>query len=165
MKIYIATQKNKTMKRLIILLFATLALTSCSVQRHVETVTHRDTTHVVLADSVRYEVTTNVIDTTHVVQTETEKVRVVEYYDPETGKLRQRVTESERELQSILDQMRSLQAHIDSIEAHRNDSLAAKTDEVTESNTEVENPWVPRVVIICLLALICGVVWAWLKLR
>lgn len=151
------------MKHLIIL--AALALTSCSVQRHVETITHRDTTHVVLADSVKYEVTTNIVDTTHVVQTEKEKVRVVEYYDPETGKLRQRVTESERELRSILDQMRMLQQHIDSIEAHRNDSLAAKTDEVTESKTEVENPWVERVVIICLFALICGVVWALLKLR
>jgi hypothetical protein len=132
------------MERLTILLFAALLLTSCRVRRHVETITHRDTTHVVLADSVRYEVKTNIRDTAHVVQTETEKVRVVEYYDPETGKLRQRVTESERELQSILDQMRSLQAHIDSIETHRNDSLAAKTDEVTEKETEVENSWVAR---------------------
>ena len=131
------------MERLIIL-FAALLLTSCSVQRHVETITHRDTTHVVLADSVRYEVKTNIRDTAHVVQTETEKVRVVEYYDPETGKLRQRVTESERELQSILDQMRSLQAHIDSIETHRNDSLAAQTDEVTEKDTETESPWAAR---------------------
>lgn len=129
------------MKHLIIL--AALLLTSCSVQRHVETITHRDTTHVVLADSVKYEVTTNIVDTTHVVQTEKEKVRVVEYYDPETGKLRQRVTESERELQAVLDQMRMLQQHIDSIESHRNDSLAAKTDEVTEkkSKTAITMPW------------------------
>ena len=139
-------------------------LTSCSVQRHVETITHRDTTHVVIADSVKYEVTTNIVDTTHYIHTENEKVRVVEYYDPETGKLRQRITESERELQSIIDQMRSLQQHIDSIESHRNDSLVAKTDEVKESKTDVENPWVERVVIICLIALDLILI-AWLKLR
>ena len=149
------------MKHLIII--AALLLTSCSVQRHVETITHRDTTRVVLADSVRYEVTTNIVDTTHVVQTEKEKVRVVEYYDPETGKLRQRVTESERELQSVLDQMRMLQQHIDSIEAHRNDSLAAKTDEVTEKDTEtaITVPWyvgLGSALLLCALAC-CAARW------
>ena len=84
-------------------------------------------------------------------------------YDPETGKLRQRVTESERELQSVLDQMRSLQAHIDSIETHRNDSLAAKTDEVTEKETEtaITVPWyvgLGSALLLCALAC-CAARW------
>lgn len=120
-----------------------LALTSCSVQRHVETVTHRDTAHVSLADSVRYEDTTAFSDTTHHDKTETEKVRTIEYFDPETGKLRQRITESNRKRKSVLDQRRTIQHHIDSLETHRNDSLAAKTDEVTEkeSKAAITMPW------------------------
>ena len=150
------------MKHFIII--AALLLTSCSVQRHVETITHRDTTRVVLADSVRYEVTTAFRDTTHYEKTETEKVRTVEYYDPETGKLRQRVTESERELQSVLDQMRSLQHRIDSIESHRNDSLAAKTDEVTEKDTEAESPWAVRIAMVCVAVFLGFVISIWKRI-
>ena len=152
------TNVPTTRRYYVAVLCAAIALTSCSVQRHVETITHRDTTHVVLADSVKYEVTTNFRDTAHVVHTETEKVRTIEYFDPETGKLQQRITESERELQSVLDQMRSLQAHIDSIESHRNDSLAAKTDEVTEkeSKTAITMPWYVGIGSLLLLCALVG---------
>jgi hypothetical protein len=57
-----------------------------------------------------------------------------------------------------------LQQHIDSIESHRNDSLAAKTDEVTEKETETESPWAVRIVLVCVAIFLGFIISIWKKI-
>ena len=96
----------------------TLFFASCKTKEKVTTHIDTDTQVEVVTDSIHYVITTNLVDTTHIVKIETEKIKTIEEFDPETGILRQRITESERNAQSLLDQITLLQARIDSLQAH-----------------------------------------------
>lgn len=97
---------------ILVALLSSCRTTKVSTKQEVETkvVTINDTSHL--------EIVTEIIDTAHVVHSETEKVRIEEYFDPNTGLLQRRVIDSERQIQSLLDQMTHMQHTIDSLQAH-----------------------------------------------
>ena len=120
----------------VFMLLSLFLLSGCKVKK-VAVNTEVATKVEVETDTLHYIVSTSIIDTTYYVTTEKEKVRVEEYYDPETGKLRQRVTESERSMQAMMDRIMSMQATIDSLQSKTQTDFAQN---ITEEREEEAKP-------------------------
>jgi len=97
------------------------------------TTLHEDTMHYFIINTFR--------DTTHYEKTETEKTKIVEYFDPTTGLLSKRITESEAREKEMYNAYMSLKNEIDSLKASRNreKELAVDTEIKTKETRSV--PW------------------------
>ncbi|MBQ0089934.1 MAG: hypothetical protein KBT27_11465 [Prevotellaceae bacterium] len=147
------------MNRIILLLAVLLAL--CSGCKTTQTLTSTDTeqTHVTVYDTTRVVNTVMVVDTAHTEFYHTSTTHTVEYYDPETGQLRQRVIDQQCDIRMLQAQLLSMQMVLDSINAHMADTTHTDThvevDEVVE--TQTLNDILLKMFFCCLFGMALGI--------
>lgn len=140
-----------------------LLMTGCSVQKHSSqhSETQDSINHVVVYDTTYVQYVVNRYDTTHTNVTSTVTEKVVEYYDPETGNLRQRVTESEQNVSFLQTQIMTLQEQLDSLNASLVDSLTQIHNQESQEENHVESSsgWcsVGNIILVVIIVLIIAV--------
>ena len=106
----------------------------------------RDTSHL--------EIVTQLVDSVHYVHTETERVRVVERYDPQTGVLTERLTDSERQTERLQDLVQVQGQRIAELES----ALYQMQRTEGETHTEKERESSPPLWVICLSFSLCAAI-------
>lgn len=100
-----------------------------------------------------------VVDTAHTEFYHTSTTHTVEYYDPETGQLRQRVIDQQCDIRMLQAQLLSMQMVLDSINAHMADTTHTDThvevDEVVE--TQTLNDILLKMFFCCLFGMALGI--------
>lgn len=125
------------------LLWIIFVIVLCSGCKTTQTSTSSDTEelHVTVYDTTRVVNTYNVVDTTHIEYLNTTTTHTVEYYDPETGQLRQRVIDQQSNIQMLQDQLLSMQAMLDSMRTIRADTTHIVTHEEEKEDVVEKRSW------------------------
>lgn len=110
------------------------AIAICSGCKTTQTATSTDTevTHITVYDTTRVVNTVMVVDTAHTEYYHTSTTHTVEYYDPTTGQLRQRVIDQQSNIQMLKAQLLSMQMMLDSMRYMRADTSHVVTHDETE---------------------------------
>lgn len=129
------------MKKWILWLCLLLAL--CSGCKTTQTATSTDTeqTHVMVYDTTRVVNTCTVVDTSHVEYYHTSTTHTVEFYDPETGLLRQRVIDQQSNIKMLQSQLLSMQMMLDSMRTMRADTSHVVTHEEIQEEVVEKRSW------------------------
>lgn len=157
--------------RTIIILLLLCCCASCKVQQHAthQSDAHTESKHLMVYDTTHVTLVTSIRDTTHTTVTNHVTEKITEQYDAETGKLKQRITERERDVTILQTQIRALQERFDSLAAARVDTLAETTDlhEEDESHKESESktPSFLWIVIYLIIGVVAGLVIRWVSKR
>lgn len=125
------------------ILWLSLLIALCSGCKTTQTATSTDTeqTHVMVYDTTRVVNTVMVVDTAHTEFYHTSTTHTVEYYDPETGQLRQRVIDQQSNIQMLQDQLLSMQMMLDSMRTMRTDTSHVVTHEEMEEDVVEKRSW------------------------
>lgn len=110
-------------------------------------------------DTTRVVNTVMVVDTAHTEFYHTSSTHTVEYFDPETGKLRQRVIDQQSNIQMLQAQLLTMQMMLDSMRTMRTDTSHVVTheeiqEEVVEKRSWWEEFW--KVATIVIIGIIIG---------
>lgn len=150
------------------ILWIIFVIVLCSGCKTTQTSTSTDTeqTHVTVYDTTRVVNTYNVVDTTHVEYLNTTTTHTVEYYDPETGQLRQRVIDQQSNIKMLQDQLLSMQAMLDSMRTAKADTTHIVTheeekEEVVEKRSWWQDIW--NVISIAIIGIIIGLTIAFVR--
>lgn len=149
------------MKTIIILLLL-CCCASCKVQQHAtrQSDAHTESKHLMVYDTTHVTLVTSIRDTNHSAMKHHATEKITEQYDAETGKLKQRITERERDVTLLQTQIRALQERFDSLAAARVDTLAETTDLHTEDESHKESesktPWTGIIAAAILGAIFAG---------
>lgn len=92
-------------------------------------------------DTMHYVITNTFSDTTHYEKTETEKTKIVEYFDPTTGLLSKRITECEALTNEMYNAYMSLKHENDSLKASRNREKDLDSDTEIKTKETRSVPW------------------------
>lgn len=92
-------------------------------------------------DTMHYVITNTFFDTTHYEKTETEKVKIFEYFDPNTGLLSKRITECEAREKEMYNAYMSLKHENDSLKASRNREKELEGDTEIKTKEKRSVPW------------------------
>lgn len=139
------------------ILWLIVAITLCSGCKTTQTSTTIDTeqTHVTVYDTTRVVNTFNVVDTTHVEYINTTTTHTVEYYDPETGQLRQRVIDQQSNIQMLQDRLLSLQSMLDSMRSIKADTTHVVAHEEAKEEVVDKHSWWEDICKAFILATMC----------
>lgn len=143
------------------ILWIIFVIVLCSGCKTTQTSTSTDTEelHVTVYDTTRVVNTYNVVDTTHIEYLNTTTIHTVEFYDPETGQLRQRVIDQQSNIKMLQDQLLSMQSMLDSMRSIKADTTHIVTHDETEKIVE-RRDWcqdILKVISIIIIGIIIGI--------
>lgn len=137
------------MRQIVPMLLFVVLLASCASHRHSSSVVDGHSHHdmVVVHDTMRVVHHREEVDSLTTETHTTIRETITEEFDPETGQLRKRITESETSIAAMQQQIRAMQLLFDSLSAngytHTNDSTSTHVvqEEEQKTGTASLSPW------------------------
>lgn len=129
------------MKKCILWLCLLIALCSSCKTAHTSIREDIEQKHVMVYDTTKVVNTVMVVDTAHTEYYHTSTTHTVEYYDSETGQLRQRVIDQKSNIQMLQAQLLSMQAMLDSMRSIKADTTHIVAHEESKEDVVEKRSW------------------------